>query len=130
MGKIKLAIADDSLQLQKALVTVFEAEKDFELVLRANNGLDLLAKLKVVTCLPDIILMDIQMPEMSGIDATKHIHKHYPSIKIIAFSQFDNEPNVLKMYSLGVKSFIGKDDGMDTLFNAIKVVHGGGGVCH
>jgi DNA-binding NarL/FixJ family response regulator len=100
---------------------------DIELILRASNGVDLLAKLQVVTSLPDIILMDIQMPEMNGIEATKQVQRHYPSVKVIAFSQFDNEPNVLKMYSLGVKSFIGKDDEMETLFNAIKIVHSGGG---
>ncbi len=125
--KIRLAIADDSIRLQKALQLIFQNEDDIELVLIANNGVDLLAKLKVVTTMPDIILMDIQMPEMNGIEATERIRNQYPSIKIIALSQFDNESNIIQMYKRGVKSFIGKGNDIEELLTAIRVVNCGGG---
>ena len=70
--------------------------------------------------------MDIRMPKMDGIIATEKVREFYPNIKIIAYSQYDYEANIVAMYSKGVKSFVGKDDGPEELLKAIRTVHGGG----
>jgi DNA-binding NarL/FixJ family response regulator len=124
MTKIKIAIADDHTDLKKALNIAFKSEKNFEIVLTAENGIDLLEQLKRVK--PDIIIMDIRMPKMDGIEATDQVLELYPKIKIIAYSQYDYESNIIKMYTHGVRSFVGKEDGIDELFKAINIVADGG----
>lgn len=124
MTKIKIAIADDHKDLKKALNIAFKTESNFEIVLTAENGIDLLEQLKRVK--PDIIIMDIRMPKMDGIEATGQVLELYPKIKIIAYSQYDYESNIIKMYTHGVRSFVGKEDGIDELFKAINIVADGG----
>ncbi len=122
--KIKLAIADDSEKVRNAITRLIHLESDFEIVLQASNGLKLLELLKKVT--PDIILMDIRMPKMDGFEASEKIRELYPTIKIIAFSQYDFETNIIDMNIRGVKSFVGKEDPPEELFKAIRIVKDGG----
>jgi DNA-binding NarL/FixJ family response regulator len=124
MTKIKLALADDHKEFRNAIKRLIHSENDLEVILEAENGLHLLDKLKTKT--PDIILMDIRMPKMNGIEATDRVKDEYPQIKIIAFSQYDREENIFEMYIHGVKSFIGKEDEPEELFKAIRTVNNGG----
>lgn len=124
MTKIKLALADDHNQFRRAIKRLIQLENDLEVVLEAENGLHLLDQLKITT--PDIILMDIRMPKMNGIQATDRVKEDYPHIKIIAFSQYDREDNIVEMYIHGVKSFIGKEDEPEELLKAIRTVSDGG----
>jgi DNA-binding NarL/FixJ family response regulator len=121
---IKLGIAEDSKQFREAIKRLIHTEKDIEIILEAVNGCDLLEKLGRVE--PDIILMDIRMPLMNGIEVSLILRKRYPSIKIIAFSQYDQEENIIEMNIHGVKSFIGKEDDHEELFKAIRIVYSGG----
>jgi two-component system response regulator DegU len=121
---IKLGIAEDHNQFRKALKRLIHTEKDIEVILEADNGQDLLAKLRDVQ--PDIVLMDIRMPLMNGIEASLILKERFPAIKIIAFSQYDQEENIIEMNIQGVKSFIGKEDHHEELFKAIRIVHSGG----
>ncbi len=124
MPKIKLAITDDSELFRRSFIKLLSTEKDFECIFEAENGIDLLEKLKA--SIPDIILMDIRMPIMDGVTATDHVRELYPQIKIIALSLYDFESNIVKMYIHGVRSFLGKEDSPDELFRAIRIVHQGG----
>lgn len=124
MTKIKLAIADDSEKFRKAIIRLIHFEHDLEVILEAENGVDLITQLE--TGSPDVILMDIRMPVMDGIVATDKIKQLYPHLKIIAYSQYDQEENIIKMNIHGVKSFIGKEDEPEELLKAIRIVHDGG----
>ena len=124
MKKIRLGIAEDSEVLREALIKLFHAQLDIEVVLAADNGADLLNQLEIVQ--PDIILMDIKMPHIDGVEATKIVLKKYPSIKIIAHTNYDLEYNIIKMHSLGVKGFIGKSKDPYELVNAIRAVQSTG----
>jgi DNA-binding NarL/FixJ family response regulator len=124
MTKIKIAIADDNKQFRNAIKTLFKTERDLEIILEADNGIHLLEQLK--TERPDIILMDIRMPKMNGIETSKKVIELYPQIKIITFSQYDYESNIVQMYIIGVKSFIGKDDRPEELLKAIRTVYTSG----
>ncbi|MCE2955944.1 MAG: response regulator [Bacteroidota bacterium] len=121
---IKLGIAEDHKHFRGAIKKLIHTEKDIEVILEAENGRDLLEKLKNVQ--PDIVLMDIRMPVMNGIEASLMLSQLYPSIKIIAFSQYDQEDNIIEMNIHGVKSFIGKEDNHEELFKAIRIVFSGG----
>ena len=124
MKKIKLAIAEDNEKFRNAIMRLIHLENDLQVVLQAENGKGLLEQLKTIT--PDIILMDIRMPEMDGIEASIRVKELYPNIKIIAFSQYDQEANIVEMNIHGVKSFIGKEDDPEELFKAIRIVNDGG----
>jgi DNA-binding NarL/FixJ family response regulator len=124
MNKIRLAIVDDYEMARKALIRLLNLDGDWEIVIEAENGIDLIEKLN--QSIPDIILMDIQMPKMNGIEATERVLSQYPSIKIIAVTQFDNEQNIIEMYSRGVKSFLSKGCNPAEFFTAIRVVNQGG----
>jgi DNA-binding NarL/FixJ family response regulator len=93
-------------------------------ILEAENGLHLLELLRTMS--PDVILMDIRMPVMNGIEAADYIKKLHPNLKIIAYSQYDQVENIIEMNIHGVKSFIGKEDNIEELFKAIRIVHDGG----
>jgi DNA-binding NarL/FixJ family response regulator len=121
---IKLGIAEDHKRFREAIKRMIRLEKDMEIILEADNGLDLLEKLHDVK--PDIILMDIRMPLMDGIEASLILRHKYPSIKIIAYSLYDQEENIIEMNIHGVKSFIGKEDDHEELFKAIRIVFSGG----
>ena len=120
MSKIKIAIVDDNKQFRRAIRVLFKTELDLEIIVEADNGVHLLEQLK--TDQPDIILMDIRMPRMNGIEASRKVRELYPKIKIITFSQYDCEANIVEMFIIGVKSFIGKDDSPDELLRAIRTV--------
>lgn len=124
MTKIRLAFADDSVQSQKAIAKLIQPENDLDLILTAQNGQELVDKLK--NQLFDIVVLDIRMPKMDGIEAAKKIKQAYPDLKIIALSQHDFEENILKMYSVGVRSFVGKEDDPTELLKAIRIVFDGG----
>ncbi|MCX8490187.1 MAG: response regulator transcription factor, partial [Cyclobacteriaceae bacterium] len=121
MSKIKIAIADDNKQFRNTIKALFKTERDLEIVLEADNGVQLLDQLK--TEQPEIILMDIRMPKMNGIEASKKVLELYPKIKIITYSQYDYESNIVQMYIVGVKSFIGKEDRPEELLKAIRTVY-------
>lgn len=124
MTKIKLAIVDDSIKFRKAIIRHINLEHDLEVLVEAENGIDLLEKLKAGT--PDVVLMDIRMPIMDGVETTTRVREVYPKLKIIAYSQYDQEENIIKMNICGVRSFIGKEDGPEELLKAIRVVYAGG----
>ena len=124
MTKIKIAIADDNKQFKKSVKALFKTEQDIEIIIDADNGIHLLDQLK--TEQPEIVLMDIRMPKMNGIEASKKVLELYPKIKIITYSQYDYESNIVQMYIVGVKSFIGKDDRPEELLKAIRTVYTSG----
>lgn len=121
---ITLGIAEDHKHFRESIKRLIHTEEDMQIILEAANGLDLLMKLQDVQ--PEIILMDIRMPEMNGIEAALVLRQRYPTIKVIAFSLYDQEANIIEMNIHGVKSFIGKEDDPEELFKAIRIVNSGG----
>ena len=95
MKKIRLAIADDHKIFRNGLKSTLEDCADFDLVLEASNGKQLLAQLTNVTL--DVILMDIKMPEMDGIQTTALVKQQYPLIKVLALSMFNEDKYIVDM---------------------------------
>lgn len=124
MKKVTLAWAEDNRKFREGVSKLVLSNEDWlDLIFVADNGIQLLNWLE--TQRPDIVLMDIRMPEMDGIETTKTIREKYPALKIIAFTEFDYEENIVEMNKAGVKSFVAKSEAQE-LVRAIKIVSEGG----
>lgn len=118
---IKILIADDHRMFRESLRNILTTEKVAEVLDEAENGEELIHLLDVYK--PDIVLMDIAMPVMNGIDATKKIIQKQPGIKVLALSGFDDEKYYFSMVEAGAKGFVLKNSGVAELKNAIHEVY-------
>ena len=122
--RIRVAVVDDHQLFRSGLRFILENEEDIEVVIEASNGkqfLEFLQNLK-----PDVVLMDISMPEMDGVEATRHALAKYPELHILVLSMYSDIEYYNTMIDLGVKGFVLKDIDNDELADAIRRVHGGG----
>lgn len=121
---IKLLIADDHKVLLDGFLSIFEKETDIQVVATAENGLKVLELLKVNEV--DICLLDINMPELNGVQTCRKIMKEYPSQKVVALSMYKQSSFVKRMKQNGAKGYLLKDDSAEEMLKAIRVVHEGG----
>ena len=124
MEKIKIIIADDHQLFRNGLKILLDSFPEFEVTGEASNGEEFLKLLQ--TTQADVALMDINMPELDGIEATKKGLKVCPSINIIALSMYGEEEYYYKMVDAGAKGFILKDSDIMEVKEAIHTVHKGG----
>lgn len=118
--RIKIFIADDHAIFRDGLRTLLSNISGLEVLEEAANGLEMLKKLE--TCQPDIILTDISMPEMDGIEATEKALERFPDLKIIALTSYTDHIYYYKMIKAGVQGFVLKKAGKDELEEAIHLV--------
>lgn len=123
---IKIALVDDHTLFRKGLISLVEMlEDNIEILFEADNGLEMQRKLDAAN-LPDIILMDINMPGMDGFESVTWLKKIYPSIKVLVISMVEQEESVIKMLKLGVKGYLGKDVEPQELNNALTAIRSKG----
>jgi DNA-binding NarL/FixJ family response regulator len=120
---IRIMIAEDQLLLLDSLVSLLGAIEEFEIVGLAKNGLELLQLLEKEK--PDIILMDIKMPMMNGIEVTKIINEKMPWVHVIALSMHDHPVFIKEMLRSGARGFLSKNCKIEELCEAIRDVHAG-----
>lgn len=124
---IKVAIVDDNTFLQKAILDKLSFFKDIVVKFKANNGEDLISKLDIDHNI-NLILMDIEMPKMNGIEAAYFIKTTYPQIKIIMLTVFDNDENIFKSIKAGADGYLLKEVSPEDLYRAIVDTLNGGAV--
>jgi DNA-binding NarL/FixJ family response regulator len=122
--RITVAVVDDHQLFRSGLRFILENEEDIEVVIEASNGKQFLEFLQNVK--PDVVLMDISMPEMDGVEATRHALAKYPGLHVLVLSMYSDIEYYNTMIDLGVKGFVLKDIDNDELADAIRRVHGGG----
>lgn len=120
MDKIKIMIVDDHEVVRRGLAMVLNLEADFEVIEQAQNSQEALIKIEEVQ--PDIIILDMIMPGMSGRDAAIQIKADYPQIKIMMLSGADLDDEVFKTLDIGVDGYVLKDVSPDELNRAIRMV--------
>lgn len=125
MKKIKVGIAEDNVFLQRALEDKLGLFINLEHRFTVSNGDELLDILED-NYNHDLILMDIEMPKMNGIEATSEVKRQYPHIKIIMLTVFDNDENIFNAIRAGADGYLLKDTNAETLHNAILEVLDGG----
>ncbi|MGZ8517914.1 MAG: response regulator, partial [Chitinophagaceae bacterium] len=105
---IQVAIADDHSLLRSALAKLINTFEGYTVVMEADNGKDLCEKI-VKSVLPDIVLLDINMPEMDGFETTQWLHRKYPHVKVLTLSMLSDERSIIKIFRLGAKGYLLKN---------------------
>jgi len=121
MEKIKLAIADDHKIFRNGLKATLEDCADFDLIIEASNGKQLIGMLTELT--PDVILMDIKMPEMDGIQTTAFVKQKYKDVKVLALSMFNEDKYIVDMMKAGASGYLLKNAEPEEIIEAISTVH-------
>ena len=115
----QVALADDHVLLRNGLSGLLKS-LGYEVMFECNNGKELVEHLKIEQ--PDIILMDINMPEMDGFDATLWVKKNFPLVNVLALSMYDDENAIIRMLRNGARGYILKDSDPQELRQAIDAI--------
>lgn len=123
MNKIKVAVVDDHKMISKAIEDMIVANPLYQVVMNCSNGEEFIQELSQADYLPDVVLMDVNMPFKNGIETTDYLKKKFPRIKVIALTMEDNETTIIKMMRAGARGYLLKDMTTEILFEAIETVH-------
>mgnify|MGYP001260774763 FL=1 len=121
---IRVFLVDDHTLFLKGLKSLLDPLPDFSVVGEAYNGLEFLEKFEAAR--PDVVLMDISMPEMDGIEASKKVLEQDPNLKIITLSMYGDQEYYSRMLEIGVRGFVLKDSDIQEVKTAIHTVAEGG----
>lgn len=123
MDTIKIILVDDHTLFRKGMMFLLNTYDDIKIIAEASNGQELLDILSSQQA--DVVLIDIEMPVMNGIDATQKAIERYPDLKIISLSMYGEESYYYKMINAGAKGFILKNSDIDEVTTAIRTVMNG-----
>lgn len=124
MSKIKIAIADDYKIFREGLKVGLSADENFEVIFEADNGEDLLKALETAT--PDVIIMDLKMPIMDGMEATIAVRKKYPAIKVLVVTMYDDDKFIIHLMENGANGYLLKNTEPEEIRKSIYSVHENG----
>ncbi|OEJ98864.1 DNA-binding response regulator [Flavivirga aquatica] len=120
--KITIAIADDELLFRQGLISILGKEKQIDILFDAKDGDDLMSKLRKAKVLPELVITDLKMPGLNGVEATKLIKKEFPCIKIIALTSYFSKPFIVNMISIGAVAYLAKNSTPKLMLTTIKEV--------
>jgi DNA-binding NarL/FixJ family response regulator len=115
--EIKVAIADDHKIFRDGLRMALSGKEYLKIIWEAEDGKDLIHKMKIK--LPDVLLMDIRMPEMDGINAISLLRKEYVEVRIIVLTMYDDQEMISKMMEIGANAYLTKTTDPEEIYNAI-----------
>lgn len=128
MNRIRVLIADDHELVRKGLVAILEVDSEFEIAGEARNGAEAIELAR--SHQPDVILMDLRMPDIDGITATKEIKTANPGIKVLVLTAHQNEREIFSALGAGISGYLLKDIDPKDLVNAVKTIHQGQSLLH
>ncbi len=123
MEPMRILIADDHLVVREGLSAMLSREPDIQVVGEAVNGVEAVNKAKKLQ--PDMVLMDLRMPELDGVEAMRQIRAENPDIKFIVLTTYDNDEYIFKGIEAGARAYLLKDAPREELFKAIRAVYRG-----
>mgnify|MGYP000856792017 CR=1 FL=1 len=118
---IRVAIVDDHTLLRNALAKLIDSFEHFSVYFQAENGEELKEKLRL-RFIPDIILLDVNMPGMNGFETAEWLYKNHPQVKVLALSMYSDEATIIRMLKLGAKGYIMKTAEPQELHLALKSI--------
>jgi DNA-binding NarL/FixJ family response regulator len=118
MARIRVLIADDHFVVRDGLSAMLESSDEFEVVGQAEDGQEAIQLTEELQ--PDVVLLDIQMPKLDGIEATYRIRRKFPKIQVVILSTFDQDEYVYQSLQAGAKGYVLKDSGLDELLAVVR----------
>ncbi|WP_136668975.1 response regulator transcription factor [Flavobacterium sp. H122] len=120
---IKIILADDEVLFRKGISFLLEREANIEIIFEVSNGEELVSFLRESSIHPDIIMMDLKMPHLNGVEATRIIQNEFPQIKIIALTSYDSKLFIANMINTGAASYLVKNTTPAIMINTINEVY-------
>lgn len=124
---IYISIVDDKLPNRSSLSQKLEQYEDFEVMFTAENGVDFLKQMKTARNLPDVVLMDIDMPQLDGIGAVSAGFQLYPAVHFVMLTVFDDDAKIFEAIKSGAVGYLLKDEKVETIAEALRQVMNFGG---
>ena len=123
MDQINLMIVDDHTVVRDGLASMLERQDDFHVVGQASNGREAVERVPALQ--PDVILMDLRMPELDGVEAMRRISSERPETRFIVLTTYDSDQYIFDAIEAGAKGYLLKDTSREDLFEAVRAVHRG-----
>ncbi len=123
MDRIRVLIVDDHAMVRQGIATFIELHDDIELAGEAANGREALERVEELK--PDVVLMDLVMPEMDGVTATREIKARFPNVKVLVLTSFVNDAQITPALQAGASGYLLKDLSANELMNAIRAAQQG-----
>jgi DNA-binding NarL/FixJ family response regulator len=120
--KITLAVADDELLFRQGLLSILSKEKNLDILFDAEDGNDLMLQLRSAKQIPEVVITDLKMPGLNGVEATKLIRKEFPDVKIIALTSYFSKPFIINMISIGAVAYLAKNSTPKLMLTTINEV--------
>ena len=121
--QIQIVVVDDHPVLRDGLSAVLSTQPDFRVIGEAESGVK--AVEIIVELRPDVVMLDLEMPEMDGVETLKRLREHNPDIRVIVFTAFDTDERILAAVQAGAQGYLLKGAPRDQIFEAVRVVHSG-----
>lgn len=121
-NSITIALADDELLFRQGLKAILSKEKHITILFDASDGHDLILQLRQAEVVPQIVITDLKMPGLNGVEVTKLIRKEFPQIKIIALTSYFSKPFIVNMIAIGAVAYLAKNSTPRLMLTTIKEV--------
>jgi DNA-binding NarL/FixJ family response regulator len=123
MTEIRVLLADDHVLVRQGIRQFLEEEDDIEVTAEANDGAEAIQMVQEQQ--PDIAVLDIRMPKVSGVEATRRIKEHFPKVRVLILTAYDDDPYVFALLQAGADGYVLKTASADELVRAVRTVHAG-----
>src|SRR5262245_36693950 len=120
---IRILVADDHPVVRDGLITILSTQSDFEIVGEAATGTEVVRQVAEFT--PDVLLLDLEMPEMDGVETLQALREQGATVRVLVFTAFDTDDRILAAVRAGAKGYLLKGVPRDEIFHAVRVVHAG-----
>ncbi|MFQ5795983.1 MAG: response regulator [Candidatus Bipolaricaulia bacterium] len=121
--QIRILVADDHPIVREGLIAILSTQPDFEVVGEAATGDEVVQQ--VTTLQPDVVLLDLEMPQMDGVETIKHLRQAGSDVRVIVFTAFDTDERIVGAVKAGAQGYLLKGTPREEIFQAVRVVHAG-----